>query len=169
MNRWRVVVVGPSGEPDEVEVGDVGDLARTVGAAVTTGALCVTIGTTRAMPLVLFRTGVFLTMRPGCPMFGCDWSTSVTNLVDSPVYGDATDALSLVLGLVEHLQEEHGALLPGADAPTATPQATVSFDAYKELIDAAEAVLRPQLVRDDQIADRDRLRAAVAVVRGEGR
>lgn len=42
MNRWRITTTGPNGQ-DTIEVGEISDLARTVGAAVVSGATDVRI------------------------------------------------------------------------------------------------------------------------------
>lgn len=54
MNRWSVDVTGANGERDQIEVSDVGDLARTVGAAVVSGAVRVEInaGGASAVPIL---------------------------------------------------------------------------------------------------------------------
>lgn len=116
-----------------VEADDAAGLARAVGTACTLyGAHRVEV-VRRDAPKPEFQTlsfrrdGDWFRMEPGCPVGGCPWGTAVINLREQPE-AIATDILANLLGLVEHLQEDHGALLPGSDEPTPTPQAIIPLD-----------------------------------------
>lgn len=69
-------------------------------------------------PLSMEIEGIWLAMKPGCPIAGCDWGTTVTsiNTPDGRV-DPASDALALLLGTIEHLREDHDAAYPWEAAP----------------------------------------------------